>query len=1102
MFKECRKMKIFSLLIATLILLSVFIFSAVTVFAYAGTNTEIAEYSESYAGTEENSNDGEDTEEFLLDAPVLSSASYSSTGITISWKAVEGAEKYRVYYKISGGNWSEIADTELTGYTWSGASLGTNYTFTVRCVTADGKSYMSSYDDAGISFTALLNPQLSSVENVATGVKVSWGKVSGAEKYRVYYKISGGSWTKIADTTSTSYTWTEAKSNTKYTFTVRCLTSDSMSFTSGYDSTGKTITYIEAPKLSSVEANNSGITIKWAKSVGAAKYRVYYKTASDSWTKIADTTSTEYTWTGAKIGTKYSYTVRCITGDGKSHTSGYDGTGLSLTAVAKPKLSSVENAETGVKVSWDKVSDAEKYRVYYKTTGGSWTKIADTTSTSYTWAGAQSGTKYTFTVRCLTSDAKNFTSGFDTTGKTLTYIAAPKLSSVENTATGVKISWAKSAGAAKYRVYYKVSGGSWTKIADTASTSYTWTGAKSGTEYRFTVRCISSDGNSHTSGFDSTGLSIDYVAAPKLASVNAVSSGVQITWNKTVGAEKYRVYYKVGSGEWNKLADTADTSYTLTGADFGTKYTFTVRCISDDGSRPTSSYDSTGLSLTYVSIPQITSVENAATGVQVNWGKVSGAEKYRVYYKVGSGAWTKIAETTSTSYTWTGAKSATKYTFTVRCISSDNKSFTSDFDHTGIAITYIEAPQLTSVDAVASGIRITWNKSAGADQYRLYYKAGSGSWTKITDTTSTAYTWTGAKTGTKYSFTVRCISSDGSMHTSSFDSKGLGITYVSIPKISSAYSTASGVQISWGNVSGAEKYRVYYKNSSGEWVKITDTTSTSYTWSGAKNNTKYTFTVRCFSSDLKRYASYYDTVGYSMTYTVTLNAKANAAAEKYSNCTRYVYGTSAMGYQLEAYIIKGNGSNNRIIFMDFAVHGFEDEYAKDGKVLVTLGNGLVEYYSAHPELLGNYMLVIVPCANPDGTMFGKNNYRADKSNAFGRCTYKGVDMNRDFMSGHFKATESVALRSLMNKYKPNIYLNFHGWLDTVLGNPQLVSIFRSNVGLSGDQSNQYGESSGYIIGYVKNNYGAKAALVEFKNSGSVSQTKVINSINKIISNKL
>ena len=354
---------------------------------------------------------------------------------------------------------------------------------------------------------------------------------------------------------------------------------------------------------------------------------------------------------------------------------------------ATPKLSSVENVATGVKVTWGKVSGADKYRVYYKTGSGSWTKIADTTSTSYTWTGAKSGTKYTFTVRCISSDGKAFTSDYDKTGKTITYIAAPKLSSVENVATGVKITWAKSTGAAKYRVYYKSADG-WTKIADTTSTSYTWTGAKSGTKYTFTVRCLSSDSKSFTSSFDSTGKSIKYIAAPKLSSVENVATGVKITWAKSTGAEKYRVYYKVSGGSWTKIADTTSTSYTWTGAKSGTKYTFTVRCITSDGKSHTSSYDSTGKSVTYLSAPKITSLTKSSSGITINWGKVTGAVNYKVYRKTDGGSWQALGTTTGTSFVDKTGKKGTKYTYTVRCISKDGKTFTSGYDPTGKSITY------------------------------------------------------------------------------------------------------------------------------------------------------------------------------------------------------------------------------------------------------------------------------------------------------------------------------------------------------------------------------------------------------------------------------
>lgn len=498
--------------------------------------------------------------------------------------------------------------------------------------------------------------------------------------------------------------------------------------------------------------------------------------------------------------------------------------------------------------------------------------------------------------------------------------------------------------------------------------------------------------------------------------------------------------------------------------------------------------------------PEISAVTNTNDGVQIECGKVNGAEKYRVFYKNFLGIWVKITDTDSADYTWAGAKSGRKYTFTVRCVSADGKSYISGYDASGISITYIAAPKLVSVSNTADGVKISWGRVVGAAKYRVFYKNSAGDWVKIEDTAFTNYTWKEAESGTSYAFTVRCISDDGNSYTSSFDPEGETLTYISAPKLVSVIDTENGMQINWSKVAGAFKYRILYKSGSGDWVKLTDTMFTSYTWKEATRGTQYTFTVCGISSDSKS-VSGYDTVGKTLVYSPSLNSKASAAADKYSNCTRYVYGESAMGNLLEAYIINGNGKNDKILFMDFAVHGFEDEYEQDGKVLVTLGNALVEYYADHPELLGDYQFVVVPCANPDGAMYGKNNYRADGDEGehpFGRCTYDGIDINRDFKTGSFEADESRALRDLMNEYKPNIYLNFHGWEDSALGDPELVSVFISKLGLAGDKSYRYAPWLGYIIGYANSTYNSKAALIEFKNSESVDQTAVINAINYIV----
>ena len=358
--------------------------------------------------------------------------------------------------------------------------------------------------------TSLATPKISKAESINGGVKISWGKVKGAVKYRVYYKGSKG-WTRLADTTSTSYTDSKVSSGKTYTYTVRCINSSATKFTSGYDSKGKSVKYISAPKITKAESVNGGVKLTWSKVKGAEKYRVYYK-GSKGWTRLADTTSTSYTDSKVSSGKTYTYTVRCINSSATKFTSGYDSKGKSVKYISAPKITKAESVNGGVKLTWSKVKGAEKYRVYYKGSKG-WTRLADTTSTSYTDSKVSSGKTYTYTVRCINSSATKFTSGYDSKGKSVKYISAPKITKAESVNGGVKLTWSKVKGAEKYRVYYKGSKG-WTRLADTTSTSYTDSKVSSGKTYTYTVRCINSSANKFTSGYDSKGVTVTTPAKP------------------------------------------------------------------------------------------------------------------------------------------------------------------------------------------------------------------------------------------------------------------------------------------------------------------------------------------------------------------------------------------------------------------------------------------------------------------------------------------------------------------------------------------------------------------------------------------------------------
>ena len=116
---------------------------------------------------------------------------------------------------------------------------------------------------------------------------------------------------------------------------------------------------------------------------------------------------------------------------------------------------------------------------------------------------------YTFTVRPLNAAGNAFVGGFNSTGWKHTYSPTPVISKLESTAQGVKLTWGKINGAGKYRVYVKTSSG-WVKAGDTTGTTFTYTGAKAGLTYTFTVRPMNAAGNAFVGGYNTTGWSIKH----------------------------------------------------------------------------------------------------------------------------------------------------------------------------------------------------------------------------------------------------------------------------------------------------------------------------------------------------------------------------------------------------------------------------------------------------------------------------------------------------------------------------------------------------------------------------------------------------------------
>ena len=152
-------------------------------------------------------------------------------------------------------------------------------------------------------------PKLKSISNTEYGVKIAWGKVKGADKYRVYRKTSKSDWKYIGTTSKTYYTDKTAKSGTKYYYAVKSRNE------AGNSSLSSSLSkyYLADPTLKTPTSTKNGVSLKWSKVTGAQGYIIYRKTGSGSYTKLKTekgVSNLSYVDKSAKKGKKYTYKVK------------------------------------------------------------------------------------------------------------------------------------------------------------------------------------------------------------------------------------------------------------------------------------------------------------------------------------------------------------------------------------------------------------------------------------------------------------------------------------------------------------------------------------------------------------------------------------------------------------------------------------------------------------------------------------------------------------------------------------------------------------------------------------------------------------------------
>lgn len=246
----------------------------------------------------------------------------TTSGPQISWKKVTGAAAYRVFYKTT-GSWKVLGNTTATKMTHTKAAYNVNYTYTVRCVSADYKKFTSAYNTTGVRNRIVQTPKLK-VSLSPTGYQLNWNQVTGAYRYMVMIKSKATNWVwgKATPCIYNNYFYSGALNNQVYYFTVRCM-DENNKYISGYTSSAK-FTYYAAPRVKTLSNTGSKISLSWNKITGAAKYAVY-SWNGQKWIQRAVTTagSASFKVVGSAKQNK-CFAVKCMNKNGKVISSYFE----------------------------------------------------------------------------------------------------------------------------------------------------------------------------------------------------------------------------------------------------------------------------------------------------------------------------------------------------------------------------------------------------------------------------------------------------------------------------------------------------------------------------------------------------------------------------------------------------------------------------------------------------------------------------------------------------------------------------------------------------------------------------------------------------------
>jgi len=347
----------------------------------------------------------------ILDGkPELSITKTTYNKATLKWSKVQGAKKYKIYFRNSTNqDWKLLKTVGGTSFNHTKLETGLDYYYYI-CPIRD----MANGKDSNI---VVARPRLGDLTGlkVSSGknqLRISWKKVPGAKEYIVCRsEEENGTYEEISKINKTSYIDKNVTSGKEYFYYVYATANNTQSNVSerkkGTVKISNSGTKLEGkPELSITKTTYNSAALKWTKVQGAKKYKIYYRNlTTQDWKLLKTVTSTSFNHTKLETGLDYYYYICPI----RDLVNGED----SNIVVAKPRLGeltglNVTSGENQIKISWNKLLGAEKYVICRsEEENGTYEEIATINQTSYVDKNVTAGKEYFYYVYATANNTQS-----------------------------------------------------------------------------------------------------------------------------------------------------------------------------------------------------------------------------------------------------------------------------------------------------------------------------------------------------------------------------------------------------------------------------------------------------------------------------------------------------------------------------------------------------------------------------------------------------------------------------------------------------------------------------------------------------------------------